>query len=268
MSQDFRANLYPAALARIKRLERALVRDLRQAQTGLVSQLINGSGRRRFLSTGGTLQARLKAILLNYALVSFREGVHIAVLRMRKEKIRFDDREEQPETTLQAIPDVWDDWYSQTLDEALSGYTARIRVQIGNLTKQAASEGLTTEELTDKIKDLCQGLTTWQAERIARTEIMRLWNMGHLAQFEESEEIIGYSYSVVMDGRTSHFCAPLHGVKVKRDELEIVPPLHPHCRTILEPVFSFDEGAHEWTDGSRINAATGFGELPELPDED
>lgn len=265
MGNDFRLNLYPAALARIKRLELALVKDLRQAQSGLVSQLRVRGGRRRFLNTGGTLAARMKAILLNYARSAFREGAHVAAVRMRSDKVQFNTRPQPIEGQLQDIPDVWAEWYGQTLDDSLGAYTERIRTQIGNLTQQAANEGLTTDELTGKIQELCDGLTTWQAERIARTEIMRVWNMGHFAQFEESEDLAGYEYSVVMDDRTSHFCAPLHGVKVRREEVEFVPPLHPHCRTILEPVYAFDE-VETWTDGSRIRPAKGFGVLPDLPD--
>jgi len=82
---------------------------------------------------------------------------------------------------------------------------------------------------------------------------------------QEDDDLIGYSYSAVLDNRTSHLCAPLHGKRVRREELLYVPPLHPHCRTILEPVYSFDAGADaiEWLEPTAVLVAPGFGERPD-----
>ncbi len=118
--------------------------------------------------------------------------------------------------------------------------------------------------MTEDLRDAHTGLRGWQAERISRTETMRLWNMGHFGRMEtEDEGLVGYEYSVVLDPRTSDICRPIAGLMVKRGDILHLPPLHPHCRTIVEPVYDFDEVPEkEYGDPSAPEAIPGFGAVP------
>lgn len=155
------------------------------------------------------------------------------------------------------IPQEWLEWYERTAEETLWRYTERSRRRITEIIAQATLEGQSHDEMAKSIKDAVTGLLTWQAERIARTESMRLWNLGHLHQMQQFEEIVGYEYSVVLDPRTSHICRPLTGKKVRKEELQYVPPLHPHCRTTLLPVFAGEDV--RWEGPEEIRPAKGFG---------
>lgn len=159
------------------------------------------------------------------------------------------------------IPLQWWEWYAATTDSALHRYTERTRRDIERVVWQATAEGWSHDRLTDAIRDVVQDLLTWKAERIARTETMRLWNMGHTFELSRFSEVVGFEYSVVLDPRTSHICYPLAGLKVRKSQLQYIPPLHPHCRTILLPIFVGEEPA-EWGDISLVVPAKGFAVLP------
>ena len=179
---------------------------------------------------------------------------------------RFDDRGEAPAPEPSAMPQEWANWYEATTDETLGRYAQRIRREIETLVQKAAIDGFAGEQLTDACKRLVGGMTTWQAERIARTESMRMWNLGRLQRMEGQEEIVGYEYSVVLDSRTSHTCKRIAGLRVRRTELVYVPPLHPHCRTVLQPLYSWEESTEPGFWGNPAGAAgvPGFGAVPRM----
>lgn len=156
------------------------------------------------------------------------------------------------------IPPEWLDWYRRTVEQALYRYSERVRKKMEQIIVRANLEGWSHSDMTEAIQQELTRALTWQAERIARTETMRLWNLGHLHQMRQFEDVVGYEYSVVLDPRTSHICYPLAGKRVRKDELQYVPPLHPNCRTILLPVFVEEESAG-WEDSSDIRPAKGFG---------
>ncbi|EMP8442903.1 minor capsid protein, partial [Acinetobacter baumannii] len=73
-------------------------------------------------------------------------------------------------------------------------------------------------------------------ERTVRTVRSHVANQAYLNSFNQ----IGFEYVrfvSVLDGRTSKLCASLDGsVWEINDPAKRVPPLHPHCRSILVPV--------------------------------
>lgn len=257
------------ALREILAREAALKRQLVRAHQPLVRWVL-----RRARATGrieaptalwGDLAAAMKQAMMENAVAAWRLGWrdaerHIDAARARQAQYREPEGPEPPESYLRT--------YEGTVDGALYRYEQRARQQMAELTTQSAIEGWSMEQLTREIKALVTGLTTWQAERIARTETMRLWNAGDYLRMEaEDEDLIGYEYSVVMDSRVSHICAPLDGRRIRREELQRIPPLHPHCRTWLLPVWSFDEDVSSttWLDPDKVRAAPGFGEKPPVP---
>jgi SPP1 gp7 family putative phage head morphogenesis protein len=86
----------------------------------------------------------------------------------------------------------------------------------------------------------------WPKHRIARlvrTETMRHLNNGELAETYSDDAIVAWRYSAILDLRTSDLCRHLHGKIIHRHQLQTggmgAPPFHPHCRTIMLPIFQW-----------------------------
>lgn len=257
---------WAAAKAEIRRIERELKLDLARAQRGAERWLLQERSTLWRAVWLEQLRARMRRAILASGWRAYRAGYRVAdrVVERRRSAARFRGPDEPPR-----IPEAWVTWYEGTVDQALGRYTDRVRRDVAGLTQRGAIEGWTVDELTREVRGLVDGMVTWQAERIARTETMRLWNVGSYSRMEqEDEDLIGYEYSVVLDDRTSHVCRPLRGKRVRRGELKYVPPLHPHCRTNLEPLFSFDAGADgvEWASPDDATGVPGFGQVPRPPE--
>ena len=163
--------------------------------------------------------------------------------------------------------------YLADLQHYLYRYSERQQEDIGKIVAEGAASGATRDEVSDQIGEAVRGMLGWQAQRISRTESMRLWNLGSVARMSRDEDLVGYSYEVVLDDRTSDICEPLAGLTVAADQLQLIPPLHPNCRTTLEPVYRFDEGAADqsgawgtqdgphgwWGSPADVVTARGFG---------
>lgn len=116
----------------------------------------------------------------------------------------------------------------------------------------AVIAGASAEDLAKELRDATQdSMMHWQALRIARTELMKFYNIQQINSYwrdfaEAPAELMallaGFRYSVVRDERTSDYCKPLADVYISiRDwRRALVPPFHPNCRTILVPVFEQD----------------------------
>lgn len=86
--------------------------------------------------------------------------------------------------------------------------------------------------------------TTWELERLARTETTRVYNQGMLTGYKEDPAVVGYEFIAIIDARTTDRCLMLDGTIIHRDDPrlgELTPPLHVNCRSQLSPVFVFDE---------------------------
>jgi|YNPNPStandDraft_1061719.scaffolds.fasta_scaffold05073_11 SPP1 gp7 family putative phage head morphogenesis protein len=165
------------------------------------------------------------------------------------------------------IPAEWYQWYAQTLDDALKRYTLRERERIQKLTEKATAEGWSIPKLASQLKQEIGSDVYWRAERVARTEVMRLFNLGHVGGLYGEPLVKGFQYAVVLDARTSHICRGLAGKWVPVDRLVRVPPFHPNCRTLLIPIFedevdrlSLDDAV---TELQQQAIARDFGKIPE-----
>jgi len=146
---------------------------------------------------------------------------------------------------------------------ALEHYrTARIAAISEHAPKQvraAVAAGLAAGEgaaqIRKRIQEIYDDLTSWQAERIARTETIWAWNEGaqqgyiqsglvEKKQWVSSGDARSCDYCLSMDGRivgirdcffqrgTEH---PLGGLKFDYEDIEH-PPLHPNCRCTIVAV--------------------------------
>jgi SPP1 gp7 family putative phage head morphogenesis protein len=216
------------------------------------------------------LRQELVDLLMEAAMTAWALGWRFADRQVQADlaRHRFDDQDTSlPKPPAAAAPpDAWLEAYRATVDAAMRRYTDGIRRDVSDLVTRGAVEGWTQAEISRKIEKLVTGLTTWQAERIARTESMRLWNLGSFGRMSAVPEVVGYEYSVVLDSRTSHICRPLAGLKVRKEDLLHLPPLHPHCRTVCSAVYSFDGVTdQEFGNPNAPAGVPGFGAVPSVP---
>ena len=86
--------------------------------------------------------------------------------------------------------------------------------------------------------------TSWQLDRIVRTETTRAYNQGMLQGYSKDDAVVGYEFVAIVDSRTTDKCLMLDGTIISKDDprlYELTPPLHVNCRSQLSPVFVFDD---------------------------
>ena len=79
----------------------------------------------------------------------------------------------------------------------------------------------------------------YNAVRLARTELNRVYNKAAEQSYNDSEVVEQYEFVATLDDRTSDICASLDGRKFNKDEYEVginAPPMHPNCRSTTVPV--------------------------------
>jgi SPP1 gp7 family putative phage head morphogenesis protein len=74
-----------------------------------------------------------------------------------------------------------------------------------------------------------------KTEMIARTEMLRMSNLGAAAIDAQNQDIlVGWQWIATRDDRTCPICAPLDGRVFKQEE-RARPPIHPRCRCTSVP---------------------------------
>ncbi|URM40036.1 minor capsid protein [Acinetobacter sp. AS23] len=130
------------------------------------------------------------------------------------------------------------------VDELLSKIAESARLKVEYAIRDGISSGKTNQEIVQRIRgtkrlnyeDGILTSTKYDIDRTVRTVRSHVANQAYLDIFNR----IGFEYVklvATLDGRTSKLCASLDGsVWEINDPAKRVPPLHPHCRSILVPV--------------------------------
>ncbi|EPF6239738.1 minor capsid protein [Acinetobacter baumannii] len=130
------------------------------------------------------------------------------------------------------------------VDELLSKIAESARLRVEYAIRDGISSGKTNQEIVQRIRgtkrlnyeDGILTTTKSDIDRTVRTVRSHVANQAYLSSFNQ----IGFEYVklvATLDGRTSKLCASLDGTVWKIDDpAKRVPPLHPHCRSILVPV--------------------------------
>lgn len=208
----------------------------------------------RFVSEG--VEALLEAFEVVYPRAA-RTALAIA-----SGSLRFARRDPQ-------LPDFLRRWYRAEAERHLGRYAAREREVIRRVVQRAYLQGQDAREVSREVSRRILRVAGWQAERIARTELMRFYNLAHYGVYRSLPRgvVVGYEYSVVLDDRTSHVCRGLAGKRVEAHRLRHLPPFHPHCRTVLIPIFA-EEQAEEgvaYVDPEELKIPPGWGNIEGLP---
>jgi len=176
--------------------------------------------------------------------------------------VRFARRDPQ-------LPDFLRRWYRAEAERHLSRYAARERELIRRVVQRAYLRGGDAREVSREVSRRILSVAGWQAERIARTELMRFYNLAHYGVYQSLPRgvVVGYEYSVVLDDRTSHICRGLAGKRVEAHRLRHLPPFHPHCRTVVIPIFAAEQAEEgvAYVDPAALPIPPGWGNIEGLP---
>lgn len=130
------------------------------------------------------------------------------------------------------------------VDDLLSRIAESARQKVEYAIRDGISSGKTNQEIIQRIRgtkrlnfeDGLLNTTKSDIDRTVRTVRSHVANQAYLDSYKK----IGFEYVrfvSVLDGRTSKLCASLDGTIWEiNDPSKRVPPLHPHCRSILVPV--------------------------------
>lgn len=130
------------------------------------------------------------------------------------------------------------------VDDLLSRIAESARQKVEYAIRDGISTGKTNQEIIQRIRgtkrlnfeDGLLNTTKSDIDRTVRTVRSHVANQAYLDSYNK----IGFKYVrfvSVLDGRTSKLCASLDGTVWEiNDPAKRVPPLHPHCRSILVPV--------------------------------
>lgn len=130
------------------------------------------------------------------------------------------------------------------VDDLLSRIAESARQRVEYAIRDGISSGKTNQEIVQRIRgtkrlnyeDGILTSTKADIDRTVRTVRSHVANQAYLDSYKQ----IGFEYVrfvSVLDGRTSKLCASLDGTIWEiNDPAKRVPPLHPHCRSILVAV--------------------------------
>lgn len=140
--------------------------------------------------------------------------------------------------------------YEPTIKENVKKFTRSMldteQDKMVQIIKQGLDEGLSIPNIRRNMSEAFDDLSKVQAERIARTEVIRTSNEAAIDAWVESGVVEGKQWFTAEDGRVDSECAELNGKIVwtlKGDFYEKDgefdngdPPLHPNCRCVVLPV--------------------------------
>lgn len=130
------------------------------------------------------------------------------------------------------------------VDDLLSKIAESAKQKVEYAIRDGIVTGKTNQEIIQRIRgtkrlnyeDGILNGTKADIDRTVRTVRSHVANQAYLSSYNK----IGFEYVrfvSVLDGRTSKLCASLDGsIWEINDPAKRVPPLHPHCRSILVPV--------------------------------
>lgn len=122
--------------------------------------------------------------------------------------------------------------------------TDATRAELQELVSRAIDEGMSADDLASEIEDL-GSFSAERATTIARTEIIRANNQGHLQSFKDSGVVEKKEWSTAEDGDVCEECmanedqGPI-GLDQDFDSGDDAAPAHPNCRCTIIAVV--DEG--------------------------
>lgn len=150
---------------------------------------------------------------------------------------------------------------AEYLDDLTTNISVLQKQQILDRIKTILREGIRAGKgITQIMSEIDAGLKEWDTsaqrvtaagdmvsanklEALVRTNLTNVYNEARMDEFEKDpEQIQGYEYSAIMDGRTTDICEALHGKIFSPGEARsYMPPRHFNCRSVLVPITILEE---------------------------
>lgn len=133
----------------------------------------------------------------------------------------------------------------------IRGATEELQNRVADIVAQAIREQWHDKEFEAALRQAGR----WPLARVRnqiRTETATLFNAGRFTRLHLDRAVAGYRYVVTLDDRTTEICRRLVDVRVSKENLTDVPPLHFQCRTLLDPIFAWDADKVQFTDPTEI----------------
>lgn len=162
-----------------------------------------------------------------------------------------------------SLSDDWDDvlpeealsWLDRYVPELARVYENAVLEDVRDVISRSLREGMTNSLTATELGRVNRQLSRFARSRlecIARTEAMRAYSMGSLRSAIDSEAVVGFEFSAVLDSRTSEICHAREGMRFRINDPRLAhntPPLHPNCRSVLLPLTAeeFPDGIEEDT---------------------
>lgn len=101
------------------------------------------------------------------------------------------------------------------------------------------AQGTSFSKMAQEIAKRCE-VSYNNALRLVRTEAAAIQNQTMLDRYKSVDSVKELIFIATLDERTSEICQHMDGEIIPIDEAKIglnVPPLHPHCRSVMAPHF-------------------------------
>jgi SPP1 gp7 family putative phage head morphogenesis protein len=147
--------------------------------------------------------------------------------------------------------DIFPDEFEAILDveafKMVGDYSADLNKRATNKLIKGIKDGLSEGELVRGLKSELTDFSDRWVSTMVRTKTTEIYNTSRKTLWETDplikQIVVAYTFSAVMDDRTSDVCASLDGNVYEVGSFidRVTPPLHFNCRSILVPVTRFED---------------------------
>lgn len=115
----------------------------------------------------------------------------------------------------------------------------RLISSLEDVLMRGLAQGTSFSKMAQEIAKRCD-VSYNNALRLVRTEAAYLQNQTMLDRYKSIDSVKELTFIATLDERTSEICQTMDGEIIPIDEAKVglnVPPLHPHCRSVMAPRF-------------------------------
>lgn len=157
-------------------------------------------------------------------------------------------------------PEAGVDWYRDYTLRLMGVHSVDALEYTKKVIANAIENGFGQTEVMNEIRQQFPQFSKHRLETIARTETAKIYEQARYQQMNADAEVVGYEFAAVMDSRTSEICASHDGKIIRKGQEEgWVPPLHFNCRSVLLPVFAWEEDIQYSIPSMVMKPLPGFG---------
>jgi len=144
-----------------------------------------------------------------------------------------------------------------TIDEAVKSFSKNKSKQVGQMLRDGALLGKTTDEIVDDITGLVGTQFESQAATLVKTTTGHMGEQARKETYLANDDVIdGWEFTATLDGKTSITCASLDGNKYPLNTGPL-PKLHWNCRSVAVPKVNpeYDLGSEIIGERASINGS-------------